>query len=220
MSYPVCRGVTKLREEIVIANQASEKRIGEGSLEKPLWELYRSLISPDPFWEEQGIYGGYEWIQLMPGIWVSRRWEADIKVFNQLQSGRLKCGGACISEFLSMLQKSNVFIDKPSEESDKFRKDIIRVTEVPQYLKVYNRVKLWDTLAIYGWNDSIRSFMGVYADSFKQIMGTLDVPRYPGLKTVPECTLSKVSLYQCCIVSKDSPQYKQHISNWSNVVVI
>lgn len=189
------------------------------------WKLYRSVILPDPVWKEQALYGGYEWVEVLDGFWVNRRWEAELGIFMKLKEGKLQCHGQCIQEFLDVMVDAGVFANRVCMQGTEIVSkakydDYLRVEPVTQEEKAFGALKHYSTLLVYGINESIWKFCEQYGDRFYKILCTEDSPVDKYWERINSTSIQKAHTHQRVLVAKEFLSLKMQISNWSAVVVM
>lgn len=195
---------------------------------------YRDIILPNPLWEEQGVYGGYRWLELSESVWISRKWEPYMVTYQELQSGamNLSCSLQCMRDFKDMLSDSSVLLEHlPSykqggvssarelvtlAKKKKYVQDCIYPTEVQRdnWSKIRALCKRQGAVAMVGYNarvDELIQSLGiseVYSNS-SMLGGELSEEAVVGLT-------SRIKV----IIPHEKYYLKQHVCNWANVITI
>lgn len=195
---------------------------------------YRDITLPNPLWEEQGVYGGYRWLELSESVWISRKWEPYMVTYQELKSGTMKlsCSLQCMRDFKDMLSDSSVLIEhmpsyKQGEVSSarelvslarkkKYVQDCICPTEVQRdnWSKIRALCKRQGAVAMVGYNarvDELIQSLGiseVYSNS-SMLGGELSEEAVVGLT-------SRIKV----IIPHEKYYLKQHVCNWANVITI
>lgn len=190
------------------------------------WMNYRSVRLPNPKWKESALYSGYDYVSVGENFWVNRRWEPEALMFLKIQSGELKCSGECIKTFVQMLKRNGYFygmyglLDSETQLTPVFD-DVLKPVPVDDCVKAYSMLKFWDSCIVYGFNDTIESFLNRYHDEFKSLLCSSDCSfLYSNTERISEKSFYKAHRIQQVVVGKEMFQLKCEIVNWANVIVL
>lgn len=197
---------------------------------------YRDVMLPAPFWEEQGVYGGYRWIALDDSdtVWISRKWEPYLVTYTELRQGTLKlnCHCECMKEFRDMMSDASVLLEhlpsyknldvKSSRElvtlakTRKYVSEFLYPTEVQRdsSWKIENIIQRQRAVAIVGYNSKVDQAIQTYG--ITEVFSSSPIFGEP----MQEADVVALSSHLKVIIPKEKYYLKEHVKNWANVITI
>lgn len=160
--------------------------------------LYRSVSRPKPLWSESALYGGYQYFELMPGIWCSRRYEWLMQIIlNEPQSSPL------FSYALNRLRDKDI----------QFRPSPLQLLDSCKLKLILSRNPVF---AVQGYSLSLKLFLST--STYTKVYSDVDYA-LSGIERLSTEELCQNSSHMLTLVNYQSYFLKEHIHNWGNVII-
>lgn len=160
--------------------------------------MYRSVTRPIPLWTEPALFGGYQYLELTPGVWCSRVYEYLLQaVMNEPQSSPI------YSYALNALQDTSIYF-YPSEMQliDRYKLKLL-LSKNPVF-------------SVQGYSLAAEEFFStlfyttIYSDANYAL---------PNLRKISTKDLCQKSSHILTLVNYNSTSLKGSFPNWGNIIV-
>lgn len=187
---------------------------------------YRDLVLPSPKWVEQGIYGGYRWLELKgnPDCWVNRKWEPYLQIWEDImeEGNSYNCKLGCLKQFKDILTESR-YIAPASESSTalfvigsrKFITDLIKPSST-QKDDVWKLQRIIQKTTLIGIVGEVNLNFDIKA--INPNITILSDDANIADKLVSRREIMTYSDRIKIIIDETLIEHKTHVLNWSNII--
>lgn len=187
---------------------------------------YRDLVLPSPKWVEQGVYGGYRWLEFNGNLdcWINRKWEPYLQIWEDIMTNGnpYGCNLGCLNQLKEMIAESR--LATPASEFDtalfvlgprKFRTDLFKPSTT-QKDNVWKLQRIIQKTTLVGVVGEVNLDFNIKEINPNITILSDDV-------TIADKVLSRREIMTYSdrvkiIINENLIEHKSHVLNWSNII--